>query len=136
MHTDNATTHACAGIRSSRRVKLLSLKEQYRTALHATGTSDWLKRSAIGRCIKPIQLAPTLLHCNSWQPTIILLLGRLLFFYHWPKPAEIHRGTFFLLPFQRTQPDGQPPPALEFSKSHTPQQKTTHLAHCSRSTCI
>ena len=135
MHTDNATTHACAGIRSSRRVKLLSLKEQYRTALHATGTSDWLKRSAINRCIKPIQLAPNAAALKSWQPTTILSLGWLPFCHHWPKctaePSSYFRpSTPSLMVITRP-----PPPTLEFSNL-IPQQKTTHLAHCSRSTCI
>ena len=51
----------------------------------ATDTSDWLKRRVIDRCIKPIQLAPTLLHCNSWLPTTNIVTSPAAFCHHWPK---------------------------------------------------
>ena len=147
MHTrngDSASGQKCTRQRNDARLCRDSIFPQSQAAIlegailnrsASNRTSDWLKRSAINRCIKPIQLAPNAAALKSWQPTTILSLGWLSFCHHWPKrTAELSSyfrpSTPSLMVITRP-----PPPTLEFPNL-IPQQKTTHLAHCSRSTCI
>lgn len=98
-------------------------------------TSDWLKRSAINRCIKPIQLAPNAAALKSWLPTTILSLGWLPFCHHWPKPTAEPSSYFRPSAPSLMVITRPPPPTLEFSNL-IPQQRQLILRICSRSTCI